>query len=114
VGDCGGTIPSRSCTKQEQSRAILCLHGGACFNQKALSMMAPRATAEGGDRFAVVIDKALWVKKIAGMRTMDQSQRRLRVAVRVDLNSLSSYPTSRSLLASNRHAFDMSSASVTA
>jgi hypothetical protein len=35
-------------------------------------MMALQATAEGGDRFAVVIDKALRVKKNASMRTMAQ------------------------------------------
>jgi hypothetical protein len=37
-------------------------------------MMALQATAEGGDRFAVVIDTVLWVKKIASMRTMDPTQ----------------------------------------
>jgi hypothetical protein len=35
-------------------------------------MMAFQATAEGGDRFAVVIDKTSRVKKIASMRTMAQ------------------------------------------
>jgi hypothetical protein len=35
-------------------------------------MMALRATAEGGERFALVIDKAFRVKKTASMRTMAQ------------------------------------------
>jgi hypothetical protein len=35
-------------------------------------MTAFQAAAEGGDRFAVVIDKAQRVKKIASMRTMAQ------------------------------------------
>jgi hypothetical protein len=36
---------------------MLCLHGGACFTPECLSMIALRATAEGGDRFAIVLDK---------------------------------------------------------
>jgi hypothetical protein len=35
-------------------------------------MMALRATAEGGDRFAVVVDIVRGVKKIASKRTMAQ------------------------------------------
>jgi hypothetical protein len=35
-------------------------------------MMAFQATAEGGDRCAVVIDKGLWGEKMASMRTMAQ------------------------------------------
>jgi hypothetical protein len=35
-------------------------------------MMAFQATAEGGDRCAVVIDKGLRGEKIASMRTMAQ------------------------------------------
>jgi hypothetical protein len=34
--------------------------------------MAFQATAEGGDRFAVVVDIISAVKKIASMRTKDQ------------------------------------------
>jgi hypothetical protein len=39
-------------------------------------MMAFQATAAGGDRFAVVIDKAPRVKKMASMRTMAQKRMR--------------------------------------
>jgi hypothetical protein len=39
---------------------------------RPLSMMAFQATAEGGDRCAVVIDKGLRGEKIASMRTMAQ------------------------------------------
>jgi hypothetical protein len=35
-------------------------------------MMAFQATAEGGDRFSVVIDKGLSGERIASMRTMAQ------------------------------------------
>jgi hypothetical protein len=35
-------------------------------------MMAFQATAEGGDRFAVVVDKGLSGEKMASMRTMAQ------------------------------------------
>ena len=39
---------------------------------RPLSMMAFQATAEGGDRIAVVIDKGLSGEKNASMRTMAQ------------------------------------------
>jgi hypothetical protein len=41
-----------------------------------VSVMAFQATAEGGDRYTVVIDTIIGVKKHASMRTMDQSQSR--------------------------------------
>jgi hypothetical protein len=39
-----------------------------------LSMMALRATAEGGERFALVIDKAARVKHAPPYETMDHTR----------------------------------------
>jgi hypothetical protein len=62
-------------------------------------MMAFQATAEGGDRFAVVIDNVARVKKIASMRTIDRSQSRSRKASGANIEPLRVIPAKAGMTA---------------